>query len=132
MQDQNYLRGVQFADDVGRVRFSSVVPACYAGRWPHVHFEVYPDRAGIADAANTIATSQVALPQDVCTAVYARPGYEASARNLARVSLASDNVFGDDGGVHQLATVTGDVATGYTVALTAGVDTRTAPGAPNR
>jgi protocatechuate 3,4-dioxygenase beta subunit len=127
-EDQNYLRGVQIADASGKVRFTSVFPACYDGRWPHVHFEVYPDRAGISDAGNAIATSQVALPQDVSETVYAQSGYEQSVSNLSRVSLADDNVFGDDDGASQLGTVTGDVASGYTVALTVRVDTRTEPG----
>jgi protocatechuate 3,4-dioxygenase beta subunit len=132
-RDQNYLRGVQIADSAGRVSFTSIFPACYAGRWPHIHFEVYPDQAGITDAANAIATSQIALPQDVCEAVYAQPGYERSVDNLAQVSLTTDNVFGDDGGVHELGAVTGDVTGGYTVSLTAPVDTTTTPtggGAP--
>src|SRR6185312_170392 len=102
VEDQNFLRGVQIADAAGKVSFTSVFPACYSGRWPHIHFEVYPDQAAISDAANAIATSQVALPQDVCQVVYAEPGYEASVDNLADVSLSSDNVFGDDGGALQL------------------------------
>jgi protocatechuate 3,4-dioxygenase beta subunit len=65
LEDQNYLRGVQIADADGRVRFTSIFPACYDGRWPHIHFEVYPDQASITDSGNAIATSQVALPQDV-------------------------------------------------------------------
>ena len=56
-----------------------------------------------------------------------QPGYEASVANLAQVSLADDNVFGDDDGASQLATVTGDVTTGYAVSLTVGVDTATTP-----
>ncbi|WP_448624294.1 intradiol ring-cleavage dioxygenase [Geodermatophilus sp. URMC 64] len=127
VQDQNFLRGVQIADASGTVTFTSIFPACYDGRWPHVHFEVYPDQASTTDAANAIATSQVALPQDVCETVYQQEGYEASVRNLSRVSLASDNVFGDDGGAKQLGTVTGDVRSGYTVSLAVGVDTTTAP-----
>lgn len=127
--DQNYLRGVQIADASGRVGFTSIFPACYSGRWPHIHFEVYPDQAGIADASNAIATSQIALPQDVCDVVYAQPGYERSAGNLSQVSLASDNVFGDDGGAHELGAVTGDATSGYTVSLTAAVDTTTTPAA---
>jgi len=129
IEDQNYLRGVQVADANGVVRFTSIFPACYSGRWPHIHFEVYPDQTGITDASTAIATSQVALPQDVCEQVYAQTGYEASVRNLSQVSLQSDNVFGDDGGVSQLATVTCDVATGYSVTLAVGVDTTTAPAA---
>jgi protocatechuate 3,4-dioxygenase beta subunit len=109
------------------VRYTSIFPACYSGRWPHIHFEVYPDQASITDAANAIATSQVALPQDACNEVFEQPGYEASIKNLAKVTLQSDNVFGDDGGVSQLGTTTGDVANGYAVVLTAGVDTTTTP-----
>jgi protocatechuate 3,4-dioxygenase beta subunit len=133
LENENYLRGVQVAGSAGTVRFTSIVPACYDGRWPHIHFEVYPAVADITDAGNAIATSQVALPQDMCTAVYATTGYEQSVTNLAKVSLDSDNVFGDDGGALQVATVGGDVTRGYTVALTAAVDTTTEPsggGAP--
>ena len=133
VEDQNFLRGVQVADSSGLVRFTSIFPACYDGRWPHIHFEVYPDQASIGDAGNAIATSQVALPQDTCATVYEQDGYDASVQNLARVSLDSDNVFGDDGGTSQLATVTGDVSKGFTVALAVGVDTTTEPtggGAP--
>lgn len=127
--DQNYLRGVQVADDAGKVSYTSIFPACYAGRWPHIHFEVYPSEADITDATNAIATSQVALPQDVCDAVYATTGYEQSVTNLSQITLATDGIFGDDGGVTQLATVTGDVTAGYAVSLTAAVDTGTTPAA---
>ena len=134
VEDQNYLRGVQIADSAGRVSFTSVFPACYSGRWPHIHFEVYPDQAGITDASNAIATSQVALPEDVCNKVYAQAGYEQSVSNLSEISLDSDNVFGDDGGASQLGTVTGDVAGGYNVFLAVRVDTTTTPsgGRPRR
>ena len=70
----------------------------------------------------------MALPQNACDAVYATTGYEQSVSNLSQLSLTSDNVFGNDGGVHQLATVTGDVSQGYGVALTVPIDTRTTPG----
>jgi 3D (Asp-Asp-Asp) domain-containing protein len=39
-------------------------------------------------------------------------------QTLSQVSLTSDNVFGDDGGIDELGTVTGDVSGGMTVALT--------------
>jgi protocatechuate 3,4-dioxygenase beta subunit len=124
---ENYLRGVQIADANGTVRYSSIFPACYPGRWPHIHFEVYPDQASITDSTTAIATSQVALPKSTSDEVYKQPGYEASVTNLARVSLTDDNVFGDDGGALQLGTVTGDVTSGYTVTLTVRVDTSTTP-----
>jgi protocatechuate 3,4-dioxygenase beta subunit len=120
--DENYLRGVQEADDEGLVTFSSIFPACYQGRWPHIHFEVYPSLELATEEQNKIATSQIALPQDACETVYATAGYEQSVRTLGQVSLEGDNVFGDDGGVRQLGTVTGSVADGYTVALTVAVE----------
>jgi hypothetical protein len=40
-----------------------------------------------------------------------------SLTNLRQVSLTTDNVIGDDGGVHELGTITGTTATGYTVQL---------------
>jgi protocatechuate 3,4-dioxygenase beta subunit len=120
--NENYLRGVQVADSAGKVSYTSIFPACYSGRWPHIHFEVYPDQASITDVSKAIATSQVALPSDVCKEVYAQDGYSASVNNLSQASLATDNVFGNDSAVHQLATVTGDVASGYTVSLGVGVE----------
>ncbi|MEV7693838.1 intradiol ring-cleavage dioxygenase [Microbacterium sp. NPDC089189] len=127
IEDETYLRGVQIADANGQVSFTSIFPACYSGRWPHIHFEVYPNADAITDAGNAISTSQVALPQSVCDTVYALDGYEGSSRNLAQVSLSSDNVFGEDEAALQMAAVTGDANTGYTAALTVRVDTRTEP-----
>lgn len=115
--DQNFLRGVQTADADGVVTFQSIFPGCYPGRWPHIHFEVYPSLETATDVANKIVTSQIAMPQDASEAVYATAGYEPSVANLAQVTLQSDNVFGNDGGIHQLGTVTGDVTNGMTVLL---------------
>ena len=47
--DENYLRGVQIADADGMVSFTTIFPGCYRGRWPHIHFEVYPDAAAATD-----------------------------------------------------------------------------------
>jgi protocatechuate 3,4-dioxygenase beta subunit len=114
--NQNYLRGVQQADANGKVRFTSIFPGCYAGRWPHVHLEVFASLAAAGDVRNKVATSQLALPKSACDAAYATAGYEQSVRNLAGVTLASDNVFGD-GAALQLATVTGSASGGYVAAL---------------
>jgi protocatechuate 3,4-dioxygenase beta subunit len=115
---ENYLRGVQATDGSGVVTFQSIFPACYSGRWPHIHFEVYSDLEAATDEANKIATSQIALPKDACDTVYATDGYGQSIVTLSQVSLERDGVFGDDGGVHELGTVSGSVADGMTVALT--------------
>jgi protocatechuate 3,4-dioxygenase beta subunit len=85
--NENYLRGVQETDDQGQVKFTTIFPACYSGRWPHIHFEVYPSLAKATSSANKIATSQLALPEATAKAVYATSGYEQSISNLNRVSL---------------------------------------------
>ena len=114
--DQNYLRGVQEADADGQVTFTTIFPACYSGRWPHIHFEVYPSLAEATSVGNVMATSQLALPEDVCDLVYATDGYEQSVDNKARTSLDSDMVF-SDGVDQQLAGFNGDVDSGYTATL---------------
>jgi protocatechuate 3,4-dioxygenase beta subunit len=110
--EENYLRGVQETDDRGQVSFTTIFPACYSGRWPHIHFEVYPSLAKATNSANKIATSQMALPEAASRAVYATTGYEQSVRNLSRVTLDSDNVF-SDGYDLQMPTATGDVTRSY-------------------
>ena len=37
------------------------------------------------------------------------------------MSLSNDNVFRDDGAIHQIATMSGSVAAGYAALLTIGV-----------
>jgi protocatechuate 3,4-dioxygenase beta subunit len=118
--NQNYLRGVQEADSSGRVTFTSIFPACYSGRWPHIHFEVYPSLSSATSVANKSATSQIALPKAACDLVYATSGYEQSVTNLSRVSLATDGIF-SDGYALELATITGSVAGGFMATLTVAV-----------
>ena len=114
--DENYLRGVQEAADDGTIEFTTIFPACYSGRWPHMHFEVYESLDAATSASSKLRTSQLALPQDVCETVYATEGYEQSVTNLAQVSLDSDGIF-SDGYSLQMAKVTGSVDEGYVAAL---------------
>ncbi len=124
--NQNWLRGVQVADAGGALTFSTVFPGCYPGRWPHMHFEVYPSESAASDVGNKIATSQLALPKASCDEVYATANYSQSATNLASLSLATDNVF-SDGAQLQIATITGNATSGYAATLTVAVDESTTP-----
>lgn len=121
LKGENYLRGVQVADRSGNVVFDTIYPGCYEGRWPHMHFEVYSRLRDAVTSGPTLKTSQIALPRETTEASYARRGYGISARNLGRLSIATDFVFGDDGGIHQIATMTGSPARGYVATLTVGV-----------
>ncbi len=115
--DDNYLRGVQESGADGAVTFRSIFPGAYSGRWPHIHFEIYPSLAQATAAGSKMTTSQLAFPADVCQTVYASAGYGASAQNLAQSSLDTDNVF-RDGYSRQLAAVNGSVASGLVATLT--------------
>lgn len=117
LRNENYLRGVQEADANGQLTFKTIYPGAYSGRWPHIHFEVFESMSNATAAGQVLAVSQIALTEAACREVYASPGYEASARNFPRTTLKSDNVFGNDGGIYQLATMAGSVSAGYTAAL---------------
>ncbi|GAA4121215.1 intradiol ring-cleavage dioxygenase [Knoellia locipacati] len=121
VENENYLRGVQPTNGDGTATFTTIFPAAYSGRWPHIHFEVYRSTAEATSSGQIVKTSQLALPEAACRTVYATAGYEQSVRNLSQTSLTSDMVFGDDGGIHQLATVTGDATSGFVANLTIGV-----------
>jgi protocatechuate 3,4-dioxygenase beta subunit len=114
--DENFLRGVQEADADGNITFTSIYPGAYAGRWPHIHFEVYPSLAAATSASDRLRTSQLALPEAESKLVYATDGYGESTSNLSQTSLDSDNIF-SDGYSLQLAKVTGSVADGMTATL---------------
>ncbi|KRA29446.1 MULTISPECIES: dioxygenase family protein [unclassified Nocardioides] len=114
---ENYLRGVQEADADGNLTFTTIFPACYSGRWPHMHFEVYESLDAATSGTSKLRTSQLALPEDVCNDVYGNAdGYDSSVSTFQGVSLDSDMVF-SDGHSLQMATVTGSVDDGYTATL---------------
>jgi len=118
---QNYLRGVQETDANGLATFTTIFPACYSGRMPHIHIEVYRTTATATSYTNKLKTTQLAFPVDVCTTVYSTAtGYSASVTNFAQISFATDMVF-SDGTSTEMATVSGSVANGYTVALQVGI-----------
>jgi protocatechuate 3,4-dioxygenase beta subunit len=117
VKNENFLRGVQEADSSGKLKFVSVFPGAYSGRWPHIHFEVYPSLAEATKAGNKVTTSQLALPEATCKEVYGTTGYTQSVRNMSRTSLKQDMVF-RDGVDQQMATMSGNVQSGYTASLT--------------
>ena len=117
LENENFLRGVQEADANGQVTFTSIFPGAYMGRWPHIHFEVFESMGNATAAGQVLAVSQIALTQAAREDVYATAGYESSARNFPRTTLQSDNVFGDDGGIYQLAAMSGSAVAGYTAGL---------------
>ena len=118
---QNYLRGVQETDSSGTVSFTTIFPACYSGRMPHIHFEVYRSLNSASSYTNKLKTSQLAFPSAVCSTVYSTAsGYSTSVSNLSAISFATDNVF-SDGTSLEMVDISGSVAAGYVATLTVGI-----------
>lgn len=115
IESENYLRGVQSADESGNLSFTTVFPGCYPGRWPHIHLEVYPS-ATAAESSQKLRTTQMAFPKKICESVYATSGYEESAKHLQDISLDSDGIF-SDGHSLQMATMSGTPDSGLTATL---------------
>ncbi|MFM7334034.1 MAG: hypothetical protein ACKO1H_06420 [Tabrizicola sp.] len=115
--DRNYLRGVAISDANGVARFVTVFPACYPGRWPHIHFEVFSSAEMAVSGKAALLTSQFALPEAECRAVYAAsPLYAASVRTIEGVSLTRDGIFRDSSEAElaaQTLTLRGDPKMGY-------------------
>lgn len=125
IQNENYLRGVQVTDANGQCTFTTIYPGCYSGRYPHIHFEVYSSLGMATLYTNRVLTSQMAMPRDISSSVYNNvTGYSQSVRNLASVTTANDNVFGDNTAA-QIAqmtpTLSGDATAGFTGTVLIGV-----------
>lgn len=119
--DQTWLRGVQVTDDNGSVTFDSIVPGCYSGRWPHIHFEVFTSIDEITDASNSVLTSQIVVPEEVARACYDDSEYAGSLDNLNNITLETDNVF-SDGWDAQTPAVSGSQTAGYQLEIDVPVD----------
>lgn len=113
----NYLRGLQQSGDDGTLRFRTILPGCYGGRAPHVHFEVYSSAQAAISGEPSVLVSQFAFPEEDCRAVYAADArYGGSLANLERWNNRRDFVFRDASGeVLDLQTIAleGDPASGY-------------------
>ena len=97
LPDASYLRAVGVADMVGRVSFTTIVPGCYEGRFPHMHFEIYPALDKATDYRNRSLTSQLVVPAATCKEAYARhAAYRRSIDRLSRSSLERDGIFRDN------------------------------------
>ncbi len=123
--DRNYLRGVGVTDDKGVVKFTTVFPGCYAGRWPHIHFEVFADLTTAVSGSGSLLVSQFALPGEVAKALYAgNPIYAGSVANFAGMSMANDLVFSDNTAEQKAAmtlTLAGDAKSGFKGTGTIGI-----------
>lgn len=60
---KTFLRGTQFVDDDGFVRFGTIYPSWYRTRTPHIHFKILLE-------TREVAVSQLYLPDEISEVVY--------------------------------------------------------------
>ena len=111
---------MQASDGDGKLTFASVFPAAYAGRWPHIHFEVYESLDAATSAGSSSRPLRSPSPRTPATWCTRRDGYEQSAQNLAQTSLETDIVF-SDGYASQVADWSGSPRDRIKLALNVGV-----------
>jgi len=108
---QTFLRGIQTTNSDGGVTFTTIYPGWYQGRATHIHVEV--SRNG-----SSLKVTQIAFPESTNATVYATGVYAARGSNPT--SNARDNIFADSIG-SELATVSGDPASGLTASFRIGI-----------
>jgi protocatechuate 3,4-dioxygenase beta subunit len=125
LPNESYLRGVGVTDANGQVSFTTIFPGCYAGRWPHIHFEIFSSLSNATSGRYAALVSQLAMSAAACSEVYNNAsGYSSSVRNLAGVSLSGDNVFGDNSSAQiaqQTPAMSGSAAAGYSATAVIGL-----------
>lgn len=122
---ESYLRGVQVTDSNGQVTFTTIFPACYSGRWPHMHMEIYKSLSVATGGKNATLTTQLAMPYDLATYIFANSSYYTnSTSNLSKVSESTDLVFASSSTsqlTQQTPAFVGSISAGYTATATVGV-----------
>ncbi len=107
----DFLRGRQTSDAAGLVGFTSVFPGWYSGRTPHIHVHVYNA------AGKSLLVTQIAFPYDVTNTVYTTAQAQGYIKGVQDTTNERDGVF-SDGYTTELATLSGSVSGGYTLAHT--------------
>lgn len=110
-RSETFLRGIQTTDASGRVTFTTIYPGWYQGRATHIHVEVVRNGA-------SVKVTQIAFPDATTAAVYGTGVYAPRGQNPT--TNARDGILADSLSA-ELATVSGDPATGMTATFQVGV-----------
>jgi protocatechuate 3,4-dioxygenase beta subunit len=112
---ETFLRGTQFTDADGQMRFATIYPGWYPGRTPHIHFKVFLD-------ATSLVTGQLYFPDDLSARIYAGVApYNDRKAKRDIVRNEEDFIFEDQGGADTLVSVTEEGGS-YLASLVIGVD----------
>src|SRR5579884_249450 len=112
---QKFLRGYQITDDNGAVQFTTIYPGWYSGRTIHIHVRVRT-YSGTTVLSNFV--TQIFFDDAVNNTVLAQPAY--SRTTTRDTTNANDMVYQVANNERMLATVTGDLNSGYSAKITIG------------
>jgi protocatechuate 3,4-dioxygenase beta subunit len=108
---RTYLRGIQTTNASGQVTFTTIYPGWYQGRATHIHVDVV--RRG-----TSAKVTQIAFPEPANAAVYGTGVY--APRGANPTSNTRDGIFADSLS-SELASISGDPATGMTATFQVGI-----------
>lgn len=107
MTSVHFLRSRQVTDAKGQVQFTSIFPGWYSGRAPHIHVHIY------TASGTSLLVTQIAFPTNTCDTVYTT-ATQYYTRGKQDTANSADNIFADSL-ASELASVSGDVNTGYSL-----------------
>ena len=125
----HFLRGTQFSDEAGLVKFTTVYPGWYRGRTAHIHVKVFLDD-------KTVLTAQLYFPDALSEYLYKNVApYNTRARERDTVNATDHVVQTNDSGHLSFCSIK-EEPDRYLASLIVGVDRHAAviaprgPGAP--
>lgn len=113
-EGESFLRGTQFTDADGAVRFTTIYPGWYPGRTPHIHFKVILDD-------KDLVTGQLYFPDTVSEGIYATLSPYRERKAERDTFNANDFIFQRQGGAETL-TVIEEEGGSYRASLVIGID----------
>ena len=113
-EGETFLRGTQFTDAEGAVRFTTIYPGWYPGRTPHIHFKVILDD-------KDLVTGQLYFPDTVSERIYTKLSPYRERRAERDRFNANDFIFQKQGGSETLVAVEEDGGS-YRASLVIGID----------
>jgi protocatechuate 3,4-dioxygenase beta subunit len=128
---ETYLRGVQFTDKHGQVKFATIFPGHYSGRTTHIHAKVHvnsADSKGRLTGGHVAHTGQMFPPDAVYTEVYELSPYSTETATV--VSHTQDRVWTQQHGDEAQLTMRKQghrLAKGLVATVTLAVDPKATP-----
>lgn len=112
---ERFLRGTQFSDQTGRVKFATIYPGWYQGRTTHIHCKVFLDN-------ETVLTTQLYFPDALSEYIYGKVKPYSTRRRQRDTVNATDGVLKSSDEGHASFVAIKEEPGRYLAALVIGVD----------